>query len=230
MGFARDIADVGENKHRQVLIEEMRHRFRRRLALGEPNVSERSERASDVIARRKQRLRGVGGRARNHADRTAAPALIKQLHRAGGMLAGDLDSGDVVADFDRQIELRLGLAIRGFEGKGRFAERQPLEVKRPHRPGCCRTGGGPSHLDAECAGGIVGRSERERLRNAAGHDRDRTRFNQLREIFHELGAVTDIGCVGQPNHLDVARIGKEAPDGWQRLRAIDGVRHRLDLL
>ena len=46
MGFARDIADIGENQHRQVLIEEMRHRFRRQLALREPNVGERPERAA----------------------------------------------------------------------------------------------------------------------------------------------------------------------------------------
>ena len=50
MGVAGDIADVGENEHRQVLIEEMRHRFRGRLALGEPHVGERTERARNVIA------------------------------------------------------------------------------------------------------------------------------------------------------------------------------------
>ena len=31
-----------------------------------------------------------------------------------------------------------------------------------------------------------------------------------REVFHELGAVTDVGRIGQPNHLDVARVGQES--------------------
>ena len=112
MGVAGDIADIGEDHHRQVLIEEMRHRVRRRFALGEPHVGERIERAHDVIARRQQRLRQFDAGAGDDADGAAAPALVEQLHGAGGTLAGNLDAGDVVADLDRQLELRLGLAIR----------------------------------------------------------------------------------------------------------------------
>ena len=126
MGVAGDIADVGEDQHRQILIEEMRHRFGRRFALREPHVGERAERALDVIARRQQRLRRVGGGAGNDADGAAAPALVEQLHGAGGALAGDLDARDVVADFDRQIELRFGLAIAGLNANGASPSGRPL--------------------------------------------------------------------------------------------------------
>ncbi len=46
--FARrsgDIADVGENQHGQLLIEEAADRFRRRGAFGKANVRERIESA-----------------------------------------------------------------------------------------------------------------------------------------------------------------------------------------
>jgi len=50
MRFTGDVADIGEDQHGHVLIEEMRHRLRRRLGLGKPHVGERPERADDVVA------------------------------------------------------------------------------------------------------------------------------------------------------------------------------------
>src|SRR5437773_42925 len=85
-------ASVGEDEHRQVLVEKMRHRFRRRLALREPHIGERAERAPDVVARGQQRLRRIGGRAGDDADGAAAPALVEELDRAGRALAGNLDA------------------------------------------------------------------------------------------------------------------------------------------
>ena len=96
-----DGADVGKNQHRQILVEEMPDRFGRRLALGEPHIGERTERAVEIVARRQQRLCGVGGRTGYDADGAAAPAFVEKLHGAGGALAGNLDPRDVVADFDR---------------------------------------------------------------------------------------------------------------------------------
>ena len=70
-----------------------------------------AERALQIEGRGEQRLRGVGGGAGDHADAAAAPALVEQLHGAGGALAGDFEPRDVVAEFDRQIEQRIGFAI-----------------------------------------------------------------------------------------------------------------------
>ncbi len=45
-----NIADIGEDQHRQVLVKEMRHSFGRRLALGKPYVGEWPERPTDIVA------------------------------------------------------------------------------------------------------------------------------------------------------------------------------------
>ena len=91
------------------------HGFRRRDAFGEADVGERIERAGEIIGRADQRLRAIGGRTGHDADRAAAPALVEQLHGAGRTLADDLQARHVVADFDRQIDHRLGLALAGLE-------------------------------------------------------------------------------------------------------------------
>ncbi len=38
----RDVADVGEDQHRQALLDELAHRLGGRAALGEPHVGERA--------------------------------------------------------------------------------------------------------------------------------------------------------------------------------------------
>ena len=58
-----DIADVGEDDHRQPLVDELVDRLRRRAALGLPHVGKRIERAREIVGRGEQRLRGLGGRA-----------------------------------------------------------------------------------------------------------------------------------------------------------------------
>ena len=119
----------------------------RRAALGEPHVGERPERAREVIGRGEQRLRGLGGRAGDDADRAPAPALVEQLHRAGRALGRDFEPRDVVADLDRQRELGLGLALAVLEREGGIAERQALEVERAHGAalgGACRRRAAPS--------------------------------------------------------------------------------------
>ncbi len=230
VGVAGDIADVGEDQHGQVLIEEMRHRVRRRFALREPHVGEGIERPHDVIARRQQRFRQFDAGAGGDADGAAAPALVEQLHGAGGTLAGNLDPGDVVADLDRQRELRLGLAIRALERKGRFAERQALQIERARRAGVRGIRRGAQHLHAERACGIVGRGQRVRAGNAAVDDGDRAVVEGLRQRLDEVRAAAEIGAVGQPHQIDVVHGGEELGNRRQRFRAIDRVRLRLHLV
>ena len=110
--IAGDVADVGEDHHRHMLIDELRNRVADRAALGQPHIGERRQRARQIVVGGEQRLRDVGGRAAHDADGAAAPALVEQLHRAGRAFRHDFEPRDVVADFDRQIELRLGSKLR----------------------------------------------------------------------------------------------------------------------
>ena len=91
--FARDVADVGQDDHRHVLLDEAAHRFGGRARLGQPHVGERIERAGEIEGRGEQRLRGVGGRAGDDADGAPAPALVEQLHGAGRTLGGNFQRG-----------------------------------------------------------------------------------------------------------------------------------------
>ena len=59
--LAGDSADICQDQHRQFLIDEMRHRVGRRLALRNPQSAKGPARA-DVIARRQQRFGRIGGR------------------------------------------------------------------------------------------------------------------------------------------------------------------------
>ena len=162
-----DIADIGEDQHRQMLIEE---RFtasagampsaRRTSANG---LSARDE----IIGRADQRLRAVGGRPGHDADRAPAPALVEQLHRAGRTLAGDLQPRHVVADFDRQIDHRLGFRASALERERRLAERQTLEVDGIHQAGIGAAGLRAQHLHGQRAGRVVGGGERVRAGQAA---------------------------------------------------------------
>ena len=107
-----DIADVGEDQHRQMLVEEARDRFRRRHRAGRAHVGEGIERAGEIVAGAEQRLRLVGVGAGDDADGAAAPALVEQLHRAGGTLADDFQPRHVVADLDRQVDRGLSPRAR----------------------------------------------------------------------------------------------------------------------
>src|SRR5262249_20425087 len=102
--LARYGADVGEHHHRHVLLDNARQRLGRRSAFGQAHVGERPERATEVISRGEQRLRGIDRGAGDDADSAATPALVEQLHRTGGTLGDDLEPGDVVPDLDRQVE------------------------------------------------------------------------------------------------------------------------------
>ena len=171
--LVRDRSDVGQNDHRHALLDEHADRLRGRSALAEPHVGERSERAREKVGGGEQRLRRVGGRAGDDADRAPAPALVEQLHRAGRALGYDVEPGDVVADLDRQVELRLGFALAALEREARLAERQALEVERAHGAVVVRAGVGAQHFHAQHAGRVVGGRERMGAAQAAHHDGDR---------------------------------------------------------
>ena len=224
-----DIADIGEDQHRQMLIEEALHRFRRRDALGEADIGERIERAREVIGRADQRLRAVGGRPGHDADGAPAPALVEQLHGARRTLAGDLQPRHVVADFDRQIDHRLGFRRIGSELERRLAQRQTLEIDGIHQSGVGAAGLRAQHFHGQRAGGVVGGGERVRDGQAARDHGKRMRADDALQTCDEFAALAEIDAVRKPDDLDVGRAFEKALDQGQRFGAVDRVGLRLEL-
>ena len=75
--FGRQRSDVGEDDHRQLLVEELRDDLLRGALVAEPDVGERPQRAAEIEGRGQQRLRGVAGRSADDTDGAAAPALVQ---------------------------------------------------------------------------------------------------------------------------------------------------------
>ena len=170
--FRRQRTDIRQHDHRQLLIEELGDGLLRRAAVAEPHIGERRQRAGQVEGRSQQRLRGVAGRAGDDADGAAAPALVEQLHGAGGSLAGDFEPGDVVAQFHRQIERSFGLALLRRKAVAGFADRRALRVERANHAGG-NAAIGAQHLDGHLGRGVLGGDQRVRRRRAAFEDGQR---------------------------------------------------------
>src|SRR6202012_1681297 len=107
----------------------------RRAAIAKPDVGERRERAGEIEGRRQQRLRRVVGRPADDSDRAPPPSFVEELDCTGRALTCNLEPRDVVAQFDRQIERRLGLAVSHAETEMRLADRRSLQVKRTYDTG-----------------------------------------------------------------------------------------------
>ena len=204
-----DGADVGKHQQRDALIDETVDRFARRSALGDPHVGERPERARQIIGRRQQRLRRIGGGARDHADRPAPPALVEQLHGARGALAQDFEPRDIVADLDRQIETRFGFGRGAGELEGRVAERQPAQIARAHDAASGRGWIGAQHFHRKRARRVVGGYERERAGDAAVHRHDPV-ARDLLQFVDERRAVAEIDAVAEPHHREIAVGAQQA--------------------
>ena len=224
-----DIADIGEDQHRQMLIEEALHRFGRRHALGEADIGERIERARQVIAGADQRLRAVGGRTGHDADGAPAPALVEQLHGARRALCGDLQPRHVVADFDRQIDHRLGFLRVGSKRERRLAERQTFKIDGIHKAGVGAAGLRAQHFHRQRASRVVGGSERMRDGKTARDHGERMAADDVLQARDEFAALAEIDAVGEPDDLDVRCGCEEALDQGQRLGALDGIGLRLEL-
>ncbi len=226
---ADDVADVGQDQHRQILLEETFDRPGRCAPFGDANIGERVERTRQIIDGVEQRLRRLGRGAGNQADGAAAPALVEQLHGAGGTFGGDFEPGDVVANLDREIELRRGLAFLGLELEARIAERQALEIERADDTGFGSAGFGAQHLHAQSAGRVVGRRQRMGGLDAAGDDGNGPAIEQAREARDERIGMADIDAVGEPDQLDLGRGLEKAGNRPERFGAIERVRFRPDL-
>ena len=215
--FRRQRADIGQHDHRQPLIEELRDHLLRRAAVAEPHVGERRQRAGEIEGRCQQRLRGVAGRAGDDADGAPPPSLVEQLHRAGGSFARYFQPRDVVAQLDRQIERRLGLAILRAEGVARLADRRALGVDRANHAGG-DAAGGAQHLHRHLRRGVFGGDQRLRRGRAALEHRQLAVADGLAESFDEFGAAPGVDAVGQPRDFGVSGRFQEAVDARQAFR------------
>ncbi len=96
---------------------------------GSRHVGEGLDGARDVVERREERLRRVGRGAGEEADPPAAPAVVEELHRAGGLGADDVEPDDVVPKLDRQRRTRASVSLcAGREGEGHIADARGPEV------------------------------------------------------------------------------------------------------
>ena len=227
--FRRQRADVGKHDHRQLLVEKLSDRHRRRAALTKPDVGERRQRAGEIEGRGQQRLCGVAGCAGDDADGAPPPALVEQLHRAGRAFAGDFEARDVVAQFHRQVEVRLGLAILRTERKLRFADRRTFLVQRADKSGIASAAVGAQHLHRHFRRGVLGSDQRMRGGSAAFENRQRAILNRLRQAFGEFAAASGVDAVAEPDNLAVTGLGEKARQRRQRLDSLDGIGLRREL-
>ena len=218
----RQRADIGHHDHRQFLVEELRDHLLRRALVAEPHVGERRQRAGQIEGRGEQGLRGIAGRARDDADGAAAPALVEQLHCAGGALAGNLQPRDVVAQLDRQIERSLGLMILRREAEARLADRRALGIERAHAAGG-NAAVGAQHLHRHLGRGVFGCGQRHRRGIAAFENRQRAIADGLAEVVDELGAASGIDAVREPGDLGIAGRLQEAVERGERIDPVDRI-------
>ena len=221
--FRRQRADIGQHDHRQLLVEELRDRLLRRAAIAEPHVGERRQRTGEIESRGQQRLRGIAGRSRDDADGAAAPALVEQLHRAGGALAGDFQPRDIVAQFDRKIERRLGLAVPRRKAVAGLADRRAFLVKRTDDAGGDAAALGAQHLHRHPGRGVFGRDQGQRRRGAARINCQNAIPDGLAQGFDELRSAPGIDAVGQPGDLGIAGRFQETLDGSEGFHPLDRI-------
>ncbi len=220
----RERADVGQDDHWHLLVEELRDRLlRRHASLGQAYIGERRKCPAQVEGGSEQRLCGFAGRATDDADRAAPPALVEQLHRARRSLAGDFEPSDIVTQFDRKIERRFRLRRPGRKGESRLADRRTLGIERAHEPADRRTRVGAQHLDRHPGRGILGSRQRERRRCAALIDRQCAIAGGFAQGREELLSTTGVDAVREPCDIDITGCLQEAIDRAQGFCPVDGI-------
>ena len=225
-----DVADIGKDQHRQFAVEELGNGFRRSNAFGKSHVGERIKRARKVVGRADQRLRTIRGRSGYDADRAPPPALVQELHSACRALADNFEACDVVANFDGEIDHRVGFAISGLEVERCLAQRQALEIDGVHHAEVARAGLRAQNLHGQRARCVVGSCQRMRDRQSAFDDAERVISYCLLQAVDKRRTFAEIDAVRQPHDFHVRCGGKKALDERQGCTAVNAERLRLDLL
>ncbi len=198
-------AHVGEHEHGRLFREQRDDRIARRVAPF-ANFGEGRQRALDVIRRRQQRLRDVGAGAGENRDPPSPRAFVDEPDRARRSLVGDDDPGDLIAQFDRQIETRFGRPRRA-EVERRFADRAALGVESAREAGFARIRAGARQMGLEGPGEIVDAGDADR-RRAIGDEGNRVAASGRRQAAREGAGAAEVDSVGDPDDLGL-RIGVE---------------------
>ena len=146
------------------------------------------------------------------------------------MLAGNLDTGDVVADLHRQIEMRFGLVVAGVKRECGIAKGETFKIDRARIAGGFGARIGPQHFHGQRARRIVWGNKRSWPGYSASHDRNRMAAKGLGQVLGEIRAAAGVGTVGQPHQVDVMNVGDKLRDRRQRLSAVDRIRFRLHVM
>ena len=92
---------------------------------------ERAERPLEIVVFSEQRLPfGVG--RRDDADRAPAPPLVDQQHRAGGLIAFDLDPGHAVAQLAGHRQTKLGTLCPRLDCRRLPRDQAAVVTTRPY--------------------------------------------------------------------------------------------------
>ena len=166
---------------------------------------------------------------------------------AGRTLAGDLDAGHLIADFERQVEIGGGLARRLADGEGGFAKRLASAGERLDHAGA-RAFGGAHHAGGKLAFVASGLAKGERRVVALGtqHGETAVAAGKLGKRFRESVALAIVEPVGHPQHAVVrlaaellfkrggerravgrVRLRRHAADALARLLGTQGIADRL---
>ena len=136
-------------------------------------------------------------------------ACVEQIDGAGGFLAADLDARHLVADFERQIEMRFRLARALRQGEGRFAERLATSGDGLDHAGA-RAFDSAQDARGEPAAFACGLVERKRRVIALWpqHDDVSRRAGELGKGFGERRPFAIVEAIGEP-HDAVIRLAAE---------------------
>ena len=139
-------------------------------------------------------------------------AGVEQIDGAGGSLAADLDARHLIANFERQVEMRLRLALALRQGEGRFAERLAASGDGLDHAGA-RTFGAARDARGEPAAFARGLIERQRRVVALGpqHDDAARGAGELGEARGEGRPVAIVEAVGEPQHAVIGLAAELAP-------------------
>ncbi len=180
------------------------------------DIGEWLQRALEIIVGREQRLRHVGARARSDGDPTPARAFVDEPCRARRAFAVDDDLRDVVAQFNRQIEMGVDSRF-GAEVESRPANFPSLSVKGAHRPRRRRARIRPRELRGQRPRLIVSAGERERA-PAVGYDLDR--MGDRCEPGRKGACPAELDPVRDPQDVGLRFAGEKPLDRRQRPRAV----------
>jgi hypothetical protein len=211
-----------------MLIDERRDRIGR-AGTHFMHIGEWRQRFAQIIVRREQGHRLIRRLTADDAHAAALPALVDQRNSTSRMRAEQFNAGDLIAQFDRQIELRFrlrgGFRRCSLEVEACFAEREAFAVERADealRRAFC-TAAQHAHDEGtafvlgsgERIGGLIGRHQRHFWCN-------------MRKALREFTRMAGGDAIGDPHDIRFRPAMHEFLDRRDQRIAIGNERLRFD--